>query len=91
MEVARGARKVGMRGGGRERQQREKGKRRWTEGEQKVMEGKEKKSLIIYLEDTSSSTFRSGQCCSLNNSVCCVNVGKLFAVFRLEVWCSNPK
>lgn len=42
-------------------------------GRAEVRGGKENKSLIIYLEDTSSSTFSSGQRCSVLYSV-----GKLF-------------
>lgn len=46
-------------------------------GGAEVQGGKENKSLIIYLEDTSSSTFSSGQWCSAQNKVS-YSVGKVF-------------
>lgn len=51
-----------------------------TDGEGAEVQGgkeNENKSFIIYLEDTSSSTFSSGQWCSAKNKVF-YSVGQLF-------------
>lgn len=47
-------------------------------GRARVREGKENKPLIIYLRDTSSSTFISGQWCTVTKcwAECCVVRGR---------------
>lgn len=56
----------------KQQSKQEKGEKRRTHGGRAEEEGgKENISLIIYLEDTSSSTFSSGQWCSAKNKVLC--------------------
>lgn len=79
----------------RKQQSKRKNRERREEtdgGRAEVQGGKENKPLIIYLEDTSSSTFSSGQWCSAKNKVLCkmlCSVGKLShdlnAVYSMEV------
>lgn len=67
----------------KQQSKQEKGEKRRTHGGRaEVVGGKENMSLIIYLEDTSSSTFSSGQLCSAENKVLCgmYSVGRCFHV-----------
>lgn len=87
-----------MRGGQREKTTvtaKDTGEETTDGGRAEVKGGKDNKSLIIYLEDTSSLTFSSGQWCSAKNKMLwrmLYSVGKVFHMISLvcTIWSFVP-